>query len=218
MRPYDCILFDFDGTISESALGVRKCVELTLEEMGRPIPDLSDYSKYIGPPLTRTFEKLCGLSRDESLLALPIYRKYYDRVGIKENRMFDGVEELLKTLREDGYRLAVCTSKNERLAVKSMQAIGADSYFDAICGSKDDGSRKEKKDLIPYALHTLRCEDTRRAVMIGDTYFDAEGAMICSIDFIGVLYGYGTESTMRDYGAEKFAHTPKEILSFIRGE
>lgn len=215
MKQYEYILFDFDGTISDSALGVRKCIELTLEEMGRRAPDLSDYSKYVGPPLTRTFEKLCGLSREESFQALPIYRKYYNDIGIQENRLFDGVEDLLVALKAAGKRLAVCTSKNETLAVRCMRAIGADSYFDAICGSKDDGSRKEKRGLIPYALSSLNCTKKERAVMIGDTYFDAQGARLCGVDFIGVLYGYGDEKTMREQGARSFAHTPFDLKRLL---
>lgn len=215
MKSYDYILFDFDGTISESALGVKRCIDLTLKEMGRPVPDLSDYSKYIGPPLTRTFEKLCGLSYEESFEALPIYRKYYNEVGVEENRMYDGIEDLLQALRESGKRMAVCTSKNEILAVKSMKAIGAYPYFDAVCGSKEDGSRKEKRDLIPYALSTLGCEDKSKAVMIGDTYFDAEGARLCGIDFIGVLYGYGDEASMQKEGAKVFAKTPVDLQKLL---
>lgn len=215
MKSYDYILFDFDGTLSESAFGVRKCIELTLKEMKRPIPDLSDYSKYIGPPLTRTFEKLCGLTYEESILALPIYRGYYNEVGIEENRLFDGMEVLLKALKSAGKKLVVCTSKNEVLAVKSMEAIKALPYFDAVCGSKDDGTRKEKKDLIPYALSTLGCTDKSKAVMIGDTFFDAEGAKLCDVDFIGVLYGYGEEKSMRKYGASVFAQTPAKLRELL---
>lgn len=215
MHRYDYVLFDFDGTISRSAEGVRRCVELTLREMGRPCPDLSDYSRYIGPPLTMTFRELCGLSHEDSLRALPIYRRYYNRVGLEMNSFFDGVEATLRALRDAGLRMAVCTSKNEALALRSMQLIGADGYFDAVCGSCDDGSRKEKIDLIPYALQTLGCADRRRAVMIGDTHFDTAGAVACGVDFLGVLYGYGTRETMAAAGAEHFVDTPQELLSYI---
>ena len=215
MKSYDCILFDFDGTLSDSALGVRRCIELTLQEMGRPSPDLSDFSKYVGPPLTRTFHKLCGLSYEESFLALPIYRKHYNEAGIYENRMYDGIEELLQALKESGRKLAVCTSKNEHLALKSMEIIGALPYFDAVCGSLDDGTRKEKRDLIPYALQALGCKDKKKAVMIGDTRFDAAGASDCQTDFIGVLYGYGSEMSMREAGAKTFADSPAALLSLL---
>ena len=93
MYKYEAVLFDLDGTLSASAEGIRKCIELTMEELGKPLPDLSDYSTYIGPPLNRTFSLLCGLSDDEVTRALPIYRGYYDIHGTKANRLFDNEEQ-----------------------------------------------------------------------------------------------------------------------------
>lgn len=215
MTKYDYVLFDFDGTISRSGDGVRRCIELTLAEMGRPCPDLSDYTRYIGPPLTRTFTNICGLTEQESLVALSIYHGYYRETGVRMNSLYDGVAETLTALRDAGVKMAVCTSKSEPQAGKSLRYIGADGYFDAVCGSCPDGSRKDKIELIPYAMDALGCTDPRRAVMIGDTYFDAEGAAACGIDFIGVLYGYGTRESMQAYGARDFADTPRDIMRYL---
>ena len=215
MNKYEAVLFDLDGTLSASADGIRKCIELTLEEMDKPIPDLSDYSAYVGPPLNRTFSLLCGLSDDEVIRALPIYRAYYDIHGTKANRLFDGVEDVLRTLKDSAVKIAVCTSKNERLARDVVALLGITEYLDAVCGSRDDGTRKEKVDLIPSALHSLGDIPPGRAVMIGDTWFDTAGAVACGVDFIGVLYGYGTRETMRDAGATVFTDTPQGILEYL---
>ena len=215
MNRYDAVLFDLDGTLSASADGIRKCIELTMEELGRPVPDLSDYSKYIGPPLNRTFSLLCGLSDDEVTRALPIYRAYYDVHGTKANRLFDGVEDVLRVLKDSPVKVAVCTSKNERLARDVVALLGVTEYLDAVCGSRDDGTRKEKADLIPYALSSLGGIDPSRAVMVGDTWFDTAGAVACGVDFIGVLYGYGTLDAMRGAGATVFAAVPQEILRYL---
>lgn len=215
MKKYDAVLFDLDGTISASGEGVRKCIELMMREMGKPCPDLSDFSKYIGPPLTRTFRKICGLSDEEIKRALVIYRKHYDVHGTEANSLYDGVLDVLKELRDRRIKTAVCTSKNERLALDVIDYLGIGEYFDAICGSLDDGSRKEKPDLIPYALHNLGDIPPERAVLIGDTCFDTRGAVITGVDFIGVLYGYGTQDLMIEAGAEKFAKTACEILDYI---
>jgi len=215
MNPYDAVLFDLDGTLSASAEGIRKCIELTMQELGRPIPDLSDYSAYIGPPLNRTFSLLCGLSDDEAARALPIYRGHYDVHGTKANRLFDGVEDVLRALKDSPVKVAVCTSKNERLARDVVALLGITEYLDAVCGSRDDGTRKEKVDLIPYALSSLGGISPSRAVMVGDTWFDTAGAVACGVDFIGVLYGYGTRETMRDAGARVFVDTPQEILEYL---
>ena len=215
MYRYDAVLFDLDGTISASAEGIRKCIELTMERLGRPCPDLSDYSKYVGPPLNRTFSLLCGLSDDEVAKALPIYRGFYDIYGTKANRLFDGVPDVLDVLKNSPIKVAVCTSKNERLARDVVALLGITDMLDAVCGSLDDGSRKEKRDLIPYALETLGGIAPSRAVMVGDTYFDTRGAVECGTDFIGVLYGYGTRESMEESGASVFANTPAEILEYI---
>lgn len=214
MKKYDAVLFDLDGTLSASAEGVRKCIGLTLDEMGKPRPDLSDYSKYIGPPLTWTFRHLCGLNDEESMRALPVYRRYYDICGTKENYLYDGLKEVLEALRGE-VKLAVCTSKNERLAKDVIDLLGVREYFDAVCGSLDNGSRKEKPELIPYTLAELGGIAPERAVMIGDTFFDAKGARAVGVDFIGVLYGYGTKDSMARYGAVNFAKSPQELLPYI---
>ena len=215
MYRYDAALFDLDGTISASAEGIRKCVELTMQKLGKPCPDLSDYSKYIGPPLNRTFSLLCGLSDSEVEEALPIYRSFYDIHGTKANRLFDGISDVLERLANSPIKVAVCTSKNERLARDVVSLLGITDCLDAVCGSRDDGSRKEKRDLIPYALETLGGVAPGRAVMIGDTYFDTAGAVERGVDFIGVLYGYGTRESMAASGASVFADTPADILTYI---
>lgn len=215
MSKYKAVLFDFDGTLSKSGEGVKKCIRLTLKDMQKPCPDLSDYSQYIGPPLTRTFEKLCGLSHDEAINALHVYREHYNKIGIRENSLFDGILDVLKTLKNTDMKLIVCTSKNQELAEKSLKAIGIYDYFDAVCGSLKDGSRKNKSELIPCAMSLVGITDNKDAVMIGDTCFDAQGAVSSKVDFIGVLYGYGTYDSMLRFGAKNFAKTPQDILKYL---
>lgn len=215
MMKYDAVLWDLDGTLSASAEGIKKCIEMTMQDLGKPCPDLSDYSTYIGPPLNRTFSLLCGLSDGDVARALPIYRGWYDIYGTAENRLFDGVTDVLKELKQAGVKQAVCTSKNERLARDVVKLLDIGRYLDAVCGSRDDGSRKEKPDLIPYALHTLGDIPRERAVMVGDTCFDCLGAVATGVDFIGVLYGYGKQDAMIGAGAKTFAASPREILSFL---
>ncbi len=187
---YDYILFDLDGTLIKSAEGVRRSLAHTMEELGLPCPDLSDYTRYVGPPLEDTFRDMCAVPEGRIMLAMELYRDYYDREGQKENRVFDGIFELLAKLREKGAKLAVCTSKNEPVAEGVVKTLGLDSYLDAVCGSTIDGSRRAKADIIPYAAKTLGCEELSRAVMVGDTDFDARGAELSGVDFIGVTFGY----------------------------
>lgn len=220
MSKYKYVLFDLDGTVSESALGIRASLEHAIKQIGKPLPNLDDYTLYIGPPLIDTFRNLCHFTEEESAQGVEIYRDYYDTYGKFKNKLYDGMKDVLTALRNQGAKLAVCTSKYEKFAEEIVELLGVSDYFDAVCGSTLDGSRKDKKDLIPYAVKTLGGDfDTERenTVMLGDTYFDARGARICNVDFIGVKYGYGSLEQMKAEGAEIFAETPADILPLLAG-
>ena len=220
MSKYKYVLFDLDGTVSESALGIRVSLEHAIKEIGKPLPNLDDYTLYIGPPLIDTFRNLCHFTEEESAQGVEIYRDYYDTYGKFKNKLYDGMKDVLTALRNQGTKLAVCTSKYEKFAEEIVELLGVSDYFDAVCGSTLDGSRKDKKDLIPYAVKTLGGDfDTERenTVMLGDTYFDARGARMCNVDFIGVKYGYGSLEQMKAEGAEIFAETPADILPLLAG-
>ena len=215
MKKYRYILFDLDGTLIESALSVRVSLAHALETLSLPCPDLSDYTKYVGPPLEDTMRGMCAVPEELIPRAMALYRDYYDEVGQESNRLFDGVTEMLTALRERGYIAAVCTSKNEPVAEGVCDKLGLTPYLDAICGSTLDGSRKAKADLIPYALGVLGCADKENALMVGDTHFDARGAQLAGVDFLGVTYGYGTKESMQACGAIGFADNPEGVLGFL---
>ncbi|WP_316636696.1 HAD hydrolase-like protein [uncultured Ruminococcus sp.] len=215
MKKYDYLLFDLDGTLIESAESVRVSLAHAMEALGLPCPDLSDYTKYVGPPLEDTFRGMCAVPEDQIERGMILYRDYYDEVGQQSNRLFDGVIEMLTALRERGFKIAVCTSKNEPVAERVCDKMGLSPYLDAICGSTFDGSRRAKADIIPYAIETLGCRDKENALMIGDTDFDARGAQLAGVDFLGVTYGYGTVESMQACGAIGFAKSPAEIVELM---
>ncbi len=217
MPKYDYILFDLDGTLSESAPGIRKCIELTLEKLSKPFPDLTDYSKFIGPPLADTFSGLCGLSAEDTQKALVIYQDFYKIYGLKANKLYNGIEDLLKKLKESEAKVAVCSSKQQKPADDVCALLDITKYFDVVCGSAPDGSRKEKEEVIPYTVNVLGGKITDKVVMIGDTKFDAKGARLNGVDFIGVKYGYGTLDTMKAEGATVFANDAKELEALLFG-
>lgn len=210
------IMFDLDGTLSESADGIRLCLTKALIDMGFPVPALDDYTKYIGPPLFTTFVNLCGLSENDAKRGVDIYIKHYLDEGMYINRAYPGIKELLTDLKAKGKTVVAATSKNEQLAIDVLKHVGLYGCFDFICGSKTDGTRKLKRDVILYAMDTMGF-DKGESVMIGDTKFDAEGAMLAGCGFIGVLYGYGQEAQMRNYGAKIFAHDVHELKKILLG-
>lgn len=215
MAKYDYVLFDFDGTLSQSAEGVRLSLEKTIMEMGKPVPDLSDYSKYLGPPLVNTLKNLCGFSSDECEQGIKIYKQFYKTEGIKKNYLYDGMEEVLQALNKNNIHIGVCSSKYEAFVEEACNILSITKYFNAVCGSSKDGSRKEKAELIPYAVNRLGGKMTDKIVLVGDTYFDTEGARITGIDFIGAEYGYGEKALMEKHGAKIFVNKPLEILEIV---
>lgn len=215
MKNYDYILFDLDGTLIESAESVRVSLAHAMEALNLPCPDLSDYTKYVGPPLEDTMRGMCAVPEELIPEAMALYRDYYDEIGQTTIKLFDGVIEMLTALRVRGIKTAVCTSKNEPVAEMVCEKLGLTPYFDAICGSTLDGNRRAKADIIPYALKTLGCDNKANALMVGDTHFDALGAQIAGVDFLGVSYGYGTVESMRECGAVGFADSPIEIIGSL---
>ncbi len=218
MIKYKYVLFDLDGTVSESAGGIRKSLEHAITSLGKPLPDLDDYTLYIGPPLLDTFRNVCHFNEEDSQKGLEFYRDFYNETGKYINKLYDGIKEVLEKLKSSNAKVAVCSSKYEKFAEEIVEILGVSNYFDAVCGSTFDGSRKDKKDLIPYAVNSLGGDfekEKTNTVMLGDTYFDARGARLCGIDFVGVEYGYGSTDRMKEEGAKLFAKTPGDIISFI---
>lgn len=213
---YKVVLFDLDGTLSDSAYGVKLGIEAALTKMGKPIPDLSDYSLYVGPPLLTTFKKLCGLSDEEALKAVELYRSDYEKRGKYENYLFKGMDNLLKTLKNSGAVIAVATSKFEGFATWVVDYIGLNGVFDAICGSTLDGKRKEKTEIVRYAADTLGVQISENTIcLVGDTMFDAAGAKSAGCDFVGVSYGFGTVEQIKAAGGEKIAASVDELYGFL---
>lgn len=214
-KKYDIVLFDLDGTVAESAPGIRAGLTHVIEQMGLDAVDLDDYSQYIGPPLMQTFQKLLHVPGEQAEQAQTVYQTYYNAKGKYRNKLYSGIDTVLKALADADCTAAVCSSKYEPFAQEVVQYLGVDHLFHAVCGSDNTGKRMEKEDVIPYALKTLQAPANAKAVLVGDTKFDAKGARLTGIDFIGVLYGYGTKAGMLQEGAHMFAETPEGLYTHL---
>ena len=218
---YKYVLFDLDGTVSASAEGIRVSLEYALDTLNVPKPNLDDYTLYIGPPLIDTFRNLCGLDEATAEQGAKLYREYYDKEGKYHNRVYDGIKEVADTLRSNGVKTAICTSKQKPVADGVAALLGITDWFDAVVGSTLDNTIKDKKDLIPYAVSALGGDinsDRKYIVMLGDSRFDAMGAKLCDVDFIGVSYGYGSVEEMKNIGAIAIADSPGELLKYLNKE
>ncbi|EOH71490.1 HAD family hydrolase [Enterococcus malodoratus] len=205
------ILFDLDGTLTDSSEGILNSVRYMLEKKALEVPDLATLHTFIGPPLDETLNHLYGLNKDESQKAVEIYREYYAEKGIKQLAVYPGIEEILEALSAD-YVLAIATSKPEFYAKKILADVNLSSYFTGIFGADLAGERSKKTDVIAYALEQLEGDS---AVMIGDRKFDIIGAKENHLKSIGVLYGFGDLQEMTDAEADKIAATVEEIPAAV---
>ena len=206
------ILFDLDGTLTDSGEGIMNCATLALNHFGLPVPDRQTLRVFVGPPLDETFIRF-GVPADRTDEAIAVYRSRYTTVGKFENVPYPGVEQLLQKLREKGYRLFVATSKPEGMSVEILEKFGLAQYFELICGATLDGSRSKKADIITYLLE--RAGGADNAIMVGDTAYDIIGANAHGIPGIGVSWGYGTVADMEAAGAAAIAHTMDELFSLL---
>lgn len=213
-KTYDIFFFDLDGTITDSSLGITNSVIYALKKYGIEEKDYGKLCRFIGPPLTESFQKFYGFSKEQSIEAVKFYREYYTVKGIYENRVYDGFEDVLKNLRKAGKKLVVATSKPEPFAKTIIEYFHLDSYFDYIAGMELDGGRGMKADVIQYALEACQIADMSRVLMVGDREHDVLGAHKIGIDCLGVLYGFGTREELEEAGADHIAETVEGILSY----
>lgn len=199
---WDVVLFDLDGTLTDSGLGVGNGVLYALEQLGKPEPEPALLRKYLGPPLWISFRDYAGLDEAETKLAVEHYRKYYDETGAYENKVYEGIPELLTELNRQEKRLAVATSKVDYAAVNILRHFNLDHHFEVIAGGDEHGHARGTKALvIEHALNELRMCDGTSVVMIGDREHDVHGAAEHKIPAIGVTWGYAADGELAHAGA-----------------
>ena len=214
---YRYILFDLDGTLTDSREGIVRCVRETIAECGGAELEESTLLCFIGPPLQDSFIRYCGYSPERAKDAVERFRLRYEPVGQYENRAAPGMAELLGRLREKGYVLALASSKPENLCVSICARFGFTPHLSVLVGSPPDGDW-EKEDVIREAMRQLglTAEDAPRVLMVGDRKFDVLGAAACGVDCAGVeFFGYAPEGELEEAGAVAVASTPEELEAFI---
>lgn len=212
---YQYILFDLDGTITDSREGITKSVQFALAKYGIDEPDLRKLEKFIGPPLRDSFlEFYPEIANEETVEKIvETYRSYYKPTGIYENKVFDGIPELLKTLHQSGRKLAVASSKPEVFVRKIIKYFSLENYFEVIVGSLLDGTRENKKEIVAEALQQLCGDkvDLEHTAMVGDRKFDIEGAKDQKVAAIGVRFGFSKLGELEEAGADFIAETVEDL-------
>ena len=212
---FDTILFDLDGTLTDPGEGITNSVAYALKKYGIEVADRRELYKFIGPPLKDSFMKYYGFSETQAEQAIAYYREYFRDTGIFENKVYGGVEHMLRQLHADGKKIVLATSKPEEFAIRILEHFELKKYFSVVAGASMDSSRSKKGDVIAYAISLCDDFDKEKTVMIGDREHDIIGAKENNLKSIGVLYGYGDETEIKTAGADYIANTPDDILKLL---
>ncbi|MCM1049547.1 MAG: HAD family hydrolase [Clostridiales bacterium] len=213
-RKFQYILFDLDGTLTDPKVGITRCVQYALSKFGIDEPDLDKLEVFIGPPLTESLNEFYGFDETKAAEAVVFYRERFGDVGIFENEIYDGMEELLARLKKEGKTLAIASSKPTIYVNRILQHFNIEQYFDVIVGSELDGTRSQKNEVVEEALNrlkTLQHTGNDKFVMIGDRKFDINAAKKFGIVSIGVSYGYAAPNELEQAGADYIVDTVKEL-------
>lgn len=209
------VLFDLDGTIIDSALGITTCTQYALRAFGIEETDLSKLRCFIGPPLMDSFPRYYQFSEEQARAAVEKYRERYHTIGIYECELYPDVEIVLQQLRAHGYQIALASSKPEVSCKRILEHFEIDKYFDEIVGATLDGKIDTKSQVLCEVFKRLQITDKKEILLVGDTIFDAVGAREAGIACLGVSYGFGARKELLDNGAVAVCNSMKEVGDYV---
>ena len=218
MKNYHTVAFDLDGTLTDPKKGLTSAFEYALKKHNIDFGTKDSLTKFIGPPLKESFKEEYSLSDEEAASALFLFREFFGVYGWWDNELYCGIKELLSDLKKAGKRIVLATSKPDVYSSRILELFGIAEYFDFSEGASFDSSRERKCDVLDYALSwvgVVSDEDKRGAILVGDTKYDIEGARICGVDSIGVLYGYGSLADFEREGATYVAATVEDVRKIL---
>ena len=216
-QTFHTILFDLDGTLTDSREGIINSVKYTIEKLGGTMPNAQTLLKFIGPPLQESFMEHCGYSREKAVEGVRVFREHYVPVGQYENEAAPGMRDVLERLKAKGYTLALASSKPEELCVSICRRFGFTPFLSAVTGSPA-GADWEKVDVIREAMRRLRLTDADKptVLMVGDRKYDVLGAQECGLACVGVeFFGYAAPGELAEAGAAAVVRTAEELEQFI---
>ena len=209
------VLFDLDGTITDSSEGIVNSILYALRKMGKEEEDINRLTSYVGPSLKDTFQNNYFPGEEECKKAIAFYREYYATKGIFENKLYAGILDVLKTIKDSGGVVALATAKPTYFAKIILKHFGIDFYFDSIVGSHLRGTRTHKNEIIFEVLDQLGFPKSNDIYMIGDREYDVMGGKKNQLKTIGVSYGYGIEGELLRANPDFIVQTPFKILECL---
>ena len=209
------VFFDLDGTITDSREGIINGFEYALNHFGIKLEDRKYAEKFIGPSLAESFSKEYKFDEEKTTLAVAKYREYYSTRGLKENKLYEGLKELIIDLANNNINVILATAKPQVFSEQILENFGIKKYFKFISGATMDGTRGKKSDIIKYAIDNLEQINLNECVMVGDRKHDIEGAKENNMKSIGVTYGFGSEEELKNAGANYIAHNAEELKCIL---
>tara|TARA_B100000497_G_scaffold126385_1_gene165124 strand:+ start:874 stop:1521 length:648 start_codon:yes stop_codon:yes gene_type:complete len=213
--PYNYVIFDFDGTLFDSRIGIVNSVKYALDKLQMVHPSEDVLTSFIGPPLHESFQNHFGLSKDDTTYAVVKLREYYGDKGYMQSKPYEGILAIIKALLNEHKMLGIATAKPTKYARSILVENSWDSYFHSIHGSELKGELFPKEKTIGEVLIDFNPRSLEECVMIGDTIYDIKGAQQHNVDSIAVDYGYGKTRDLKDAGPTHFAHTVEEMSRII---
>ena len=217
-KEYKYIAFDLDGTLTDPENGLIQGFIYAFKKLGLDYSDREALRKYIGPSLYKEWQADFGFTPDEANNAIEIFREYYNIYGWWDNKIYDGVREMLETLKNAGKVIVLATSKPLDTAKKILELFDITQYFDFI-GGADSIQLDQKWKVLEYALTNVGISKDspkrEECILVGDRCFDSEGAGICSIDSLGVSYGHGTLEELETSGFTYICHSTNEVTELL---
>ena len=211
---YDAVLFDFDGTIADTGKGIFSSIQYAVECMGLEPLDNETLRRFIGPPVYDSFKRELGLDYEKSDFAVKKYREKYAEKGIYEFDVYDGILELMNLLHENGIKVGIASSKPQNFLIRIVDFLKIGELVDFISAPSADDTPQSKTSLINNAAEALNISKDK-ILMVGDRYFDIDGANGAGVASVGVTFGYGSEEELKKSGATYIAGCADEINRII---
>ncbi len=212
MKEYNYYLFDFDGTLCDTTPGIFNSILYSLECFGIEETNIEKLHYFVGPPLFESYKTVYGVSDEEALWLIEKYRERYKLKAAEESTVYDGIPEMLKKLKDSSKKVAVASSKPIVFVEEISKHLGINFYYDFVSAEDFKNNHSSKKELINACLDFFGNPDKSEVIMIGDRFYDIDGANAVGIDSAGAVYGFGTQEELRKAGATYILNTPEDLF------
>lgn len=215
MSEFKAVLFDCDGTVSDSRPGIFNSINYAITKNGiEPVSD-GELQYFLGPPLYHSFAHIFGVSEEVAEELTETYREYYNSKGVFETTPYEGIIDVLAGLKENGLKTAIVSSKPVEFLEMVIPHLGLSEYFDVIIGPEMNNHNSSKERLVKRALECLQLEASKDIAMVGDRHFDMEAAVKTGVTGVGITYGYGTKEELQIAGADAIVESTSELKKYL---